>query len=194
LLFSIFGTQVFAHHVFNHRYWGGGRTSGTWCGYYNSSITTYGYGPHFDAALAQWNGINAKVSVSKCAFDSSTANEFHVVTSGSGSYGLHTPMGWDPVVGQWYETDPDSAPWNWSAVYIYHDKMEDDSLTYSERVKTITHEIGHALSLKHPQVENSTAFVTGAVMTSGKATTTVTSFDETSLNNRAACTNCVTNW
>lgn len=129
-------------------YLSGGRTSPTFTAYYDSSVASYGYTPHFDAGRNAW-AYSIYVRVNKSSSNSSSYDEYYVGnTTDTTLLGLTIPY----KDGPWYGThEPASATdtWKYCTVSLYDNTMKSGNFGYYDSIGVATHEIGHSLSLAH---------------------------------------------
>ncbi|MEK4191426.1 hypothetical protein [Paenibacillus sp. FSL L8-0494] len=173
-LFTIVGSLsiivIFASSTSFATIFSGGRSSANFNAYYDSSVASYGYTSHYDTARADWNAASSKVNIGKTTSTSGNPDKYYVgTTSNEGLLGVHTPYN---SSGQ---NVNNSDTWAYSTVAIYHNQMNDFSMTTPERVSTATHEVGHSLSQAHPETSQN------SVMKSGIQSFGVQTWDKQSL-------------
>jgi len=129
-------------------FFSGGRSSAVFYAYYDSSVTSYGYTSHYDAARANWNGISQEVAINKTSSPSGTPDKYYVgTTTTPGLLGRTIPY---KASGGTYVPASTSEQWAYCTVSIYHNTMSDNNMNHSQIVSNATHELGHTLSLAHP--------------------------------------------
>ncbi|MBO9609666.1 MAG: hypothetical protein J7639_27165 [Paenibacillaceae bacterium] len=136
-------------------YWSGSKTwGGTTIYQYDSSVSSYGYGPHYDAAIANWTSISSMVTFTSGSH--SNADKYYIgETSEAGLLGR--------IVAYNASGDPTSDNGNWHHVNVsgYHNNMESYSMSYAERISNLTHEVGHSLKLAHPSTSQTSVMNQG---------------------------------
>jgi len=127
----------------------GGRTSGIFNAYYDSSVFSYGYSPHFDAGKNNWGSISSKVNITYMNNTTGYPDKYYVgTTSTSGLIGLTQPykknlLGSIVTAGQ-------NDTWLYCTISIYDNQIKGSGLNYNQIVSSATtHEIGHSLSQAH---------------------------------------------
>lgn len=169
ILGSVFFSQVVSADLFS-----GGRTSGIFEVYYDKSVSNYGYTTIYDDAYYQWNGITAKVSLSKTTSTTNYPDKYYVgETSTPGLLGQMTPYKKDSN-GNIVKASLDET-WLYSTVAIYDNTMDSANMTRAERVGNATHEVGHTLSLAHPSI------VVESIMNQGIQDIAPTTYDKDEL-------------
>jgi hypothetical protein len=165
-------------------YWNGSRSAGgNINAYYDSSVASYGYGPHYDQARANWNAVgNSKVSFAKASSTSGYNNldKYYVGTTSSTTTTGETIH----YTNHWYGT---SAETNWNnnydftTVVIYDNNLKAFNYTYTMIVATASHELGHSVGLAHTGTSegNVTALPSGqySIMTQGNKDYGIQTYD-----------------
>lgn len=152
----------------------GGRSSGFFKCYYDSSVSSYGYTPHFDAGYNDWNGRSSKVSISKTTSLSNYPDKYYIGnTSVENRLGLSTH--WKKDIFGSIVPAGSSDTWLYSTATMYHNTITEpgEVLTYSQILKVASHEVGHTLSMDHVFYDD----IAKSVMRQGVSTTMVQSYD-----------------
>lgn len=131
--------------------------------WYDSSVASYGFGSHYDHAIASWNGRNPNVSITKTTVRSgSSTDEYYVGTTSDPDLYGHTAFynSLKIPVNQFIFN------WNYCVVSLYYSTFKSkDLLKYPEIIKhTTTHEVGHTLGLTHT---TASAYISTSLMTAG---------------------------
>ncbi|MFD0698545.1 hypothetical protein ACFQZT_31205 [Paenibacillus sp. GCM10027628] len=137
--------------------WTGGRTSGIFTAYYDSSVSQYGYTSIFDEGKNNWGGISSKVAITYTSSNTSTSDEYYAgYSSIVGRLGYTQPYKTDSL--GLHQMASTSETWTYCVVSLYDNNIKaskngsnpDGSLTRAQIVSSVTtHEIGHSLSLAH---------------------------------------------
>ncbi|MBN3526553.1 hypothetical protein [Paenibacillus apiarius] len=143
--------------VVSAAYFNGGRSSGSFSAYYHSSVSSYGYGNHYDTARTNWNGISSKAKVSKTTSTSGDPDRYYVGTTGSSTL-LGQIVPYKISGGTYVEASPNDQ-WAYSTATIYDNTMKSFNMTSSQIVSNATHEIGHTVSLAHTSPSSSSPSV-----------------------------------
>ncbi|WP_208585747.1 zinc metalloprotease [Gracilibacillus suaedae] len=126
--------------------WGGGKNGSGYTDYWVSpSVSEYGYSSVFSAAVTRWEGVSSEVVFDKVNTAISTADRYYVGTAAGDVTGRIYPYDSSGnVVGTWQY-------WTRVHAWLYHNNMYQANFSYTNKVATATHEIGHTLKLAHPQ-------------------------------------------
>jgi predicted Zn-dependent protease len=148
----------------------GGRISADHPIYYSSSVSSYGYGTHFDQARNNWNVLSTQVNLWKNASSTSQTDDYYIgiATNPPGKVNLGLTSFYDstgtPVAN--YQT------WAYSTVTLYDNSMRQLSMTPEQIIGNATHEVGHSISLDHPAISVS------SIMNSGVQSIPPTTYDK----------------
>ncbi|WP_420594244.1 hypothetical protein [Deinococcus sp.] len=136
----------------------------TWCGgkegngisatYYDSSVSSsqwgFNYVTTFDQARAQWGGISSRVALNKTSSTANNPDKYYVGnTAVADRLGITTPYIYKNGVLVDGSQNLDDV-WAKANVSIYDNTFKQNSFTTTERLGTVTHELGHSLKLAHP--------------------------------------------
>lgn len=150
----------------------GGQPDGKFNAFYDSSVSSYGYTPHYDAARAKWNATATSVNIGKTTSTSSYPDKYYVGTAtnppGSCLLGQIAPY---KLSGGSVVSASSSDTWMYSTVAIYHNSMtECVSMSYDEVVSNATHEVGHSLALAHTTGTTSASVMYQGIQSIGPTT------------------------
>jgi hypothetical protein len=123
--------------------------SGMHTAWYDSSIASYGYTSHFDAARSYWNYSSSNVYISKNSGTHKKYQDRYYVgnTEVKNLIGLAAFYQYT-----WYSSKSVEADeyWDYCEIIIYENNMRSSSNYSDSSVKmNIAHEIGHTLKLAH---------------------------------------------
>jgi len=147
--------------------WSGGRSSALRYTYYDSSVSTYGYGGSFDSARNNWNSISSKVFIySSLSYNDPKADVYYVGNSSDPTLIGLTNAYKDHSGTLAFTTDL----WAYCTVTIYDNNMKSNNMNSSQVISNATHEIGHSLSLDHPYVTSNSAVMKKGIQSIGPTT------------------------
>lgn len=151
-------------------YWPGGFSSGVIRWLADSSVSGSYLNTYIAPAANNWNGKSSKVSLSRVTTGSYIIKALVAQGTDPYTFGLMTPY----CTAGTYDACG-SLTWNSGTVIGYENAMVFNSFTTTQRIKSFTHEFGHALSLKH--VINGSS----AVMAQGQSNLGVQLYDRANL-------------
>lgn len=124
----------------------GGRSTNIFNWYYDSSVSSYGYTPHYDSGYPKWNNISSKVFMGKTTSPTGANKAYVGETQTMGTLGEHTPY---CKLGAGSIPCGSGATWDYGQVVIFDNQIVSQGLNYDQKIGVVVHEIGHSLALQH---------------------------------------------
>jgi hypothetical protein len=121
----------------------------------DASVSTPYATNYVDPAAQGWNGITPKVNLAKGTATNNNIKFYVAAGLIAGRNALTTPYCAAGTLGACVEasspggTSPTPVPWTKVTIHIYDNIMTGQSYNADQRKRTITHEVGHALSMRH---------------------------------------------
>lgn len=120
--------------------------------FFTQSVTNSStYTSIFNSAIANWNNISSKVSLTKVTSSASVGTFVYVSTTAT-PWLLWMMFAYKTNSAGQVIQDSTAIDLKWprTDVYIYSNTMDSASMTTSQKIANATHELGHTLKLAHP--------------------------------------------
>ncbi|MBN7774463.1 hypothetical protein [Clostridium aminobutyricum] len=151
----------------------GGRSSAVYKAYFDSSVSSYGYSPHYMAGMSNWNNISSKVSLSITTSTSDYPDKYYIGNTATNGLWGQTAIYKKNLLGQ-IVTAQTTDTWVYSTIVLYDNQMKAYNMNAAEVKSTATHEVGHTLSLAHTTASVESVMREGAIQFIGPTTYDIT--------------------
>ncbi|MFD7523379.1 matrixin family metalloprotease [Paenibacillus chitinolyticus] len=151
---TIIGAVLFSNeanaNIFSYKRDHGGKFNA----WYDSSVSSYGYGPAYDQGRSNWGGITSNVSIGTTSVKSGEdTDEYYVGTTSDPTLlgqNIAYDVGWPVNIPR----GKNEQNWDYTTNAIYHNNIDKYSNSGFVARYVTTHEIGHSLGIAHTTGEN----------------------------------------